>query len=194
MTRKTFLKTLAAAAFALCFAISAFAQNAVPAQRVLVAYFSLTGNTEALAQSIAAKTGAEIVKIVPADAYPTEYRKCTERAKKEIGTGTKPALAPLAADLAAFDIIFVGSPNWLGTYAPPVATFLDAPALAGKTIVPFFTNGGGGLQNCESNMKTQLAGKAAFLRALTVNGKKVKSAATAREIDAWLAEIGFGNK
>lgn len=199
MNRKTFLQTLAAAVLGLFFAISAFAQAAVPAEkagdaRVLVAYFSLTGNTKALAQSIAEKTGAKIVEIVPAEAYPTEYRKCTERAKKEIGAKAKPPLKALPADLAAFDIIFVGSPSWLGTYAPPVATFLDSPALAGKTLVPFFTNGGGGLQNCESTMKRQVGDKAFFLRAIAVNGKKVKDSGTAREVDAWLAEIGLGKK
>ena len=42
------------------------------------------------------------------------------------------------------DLIFVGSPNWLKTFAPPVLTFLRTVTLKGKIIIPFCTHGGGG--------------------------------------------------
>lgn len=215
MTRKTFLKTLAAGTLGLFFAAGALALAATASgdrtlggndagaaggdeagNRIIVTYFSHSGNTRALAETIAENVGGRLVELVPAEPYPAEYRKCTERAKKEIAANARPPLksAPTPETLAEAEIVFVGSPNWLGTYAPPVATFLDTPDLAGKTVVPFFTNGGGGFQNCETDMKKQLGDKATFLRAFTVNGKNVNSAGTRREVRAWLNEIGFGKE
>lgn len=192
MDRKTFIKSLAAGALAGMIPLGASAAE-TPAggnnARVLVAYFSWSGNTRAMAETIAAETGATLFEIVPETPYPTAYRRCTEQAKKEIAEGFRPKLKAVPENLAAFDVIFVGSPNWWGTYAPPVATLLDDPAFAGKTVVPFFTNGGGGMQRCESDMKKQLS-NSKLLRALTVSGSSADSDRTKRQIAAWLREIG----
>ena len=50
-------------------------------------------------------------------------------------------LKPPPVDPAAYDVIFVGSPNWWGTIAPPVMTFLTSADFSGKTIAPFVTHG-----------------------------------------------------
>lgn len=199
MTRKKFLCSLAALVFAGIAAggnLSAFADDggaAVPAdgRRVLVAYFSWSGNTKALAEKIAASAGGTLFEIVPEKPYPTEYRKCTEQAKKEISEGFRPALKSKPENLAEYDVVFVGSPNWWGTYAPPISTLLDDPAFAGKTVVPFFTHGGGGMQRCESDMRKQLDGKSNVLKALTVSGSSADGSRAQRAVDAWLREIGL---
>lgn len=198
MTRKKFLCSLAA--LSLCGlaagGVPAAADDATDAdsapggKRVLIACFSWSGNTRALAEKIREGTGGEIFEIVPEKPYPTEYRKCTEQAKKEIAEGFRPALKA-APDLAAFDVIFVGSPNWWGTFAPPISTLLDDPAFAGKTVVPFFTHGGGGMQRCESDMRRRLDGKARVLKALTVSGSSAALSRARRAVDAWLEELGL---
>lgn len=196
MNRKKFLHSLAAFFFAALFTCSvpAFADDAPAAapengKRVLVACFSWTGNTRALAEKICALTGGEFFEVVPETPYPREYSKCTEQAKKEIAEGFRPALKSKPENIGSYDVIFIGSPNWWGTYAPPISTLLDDPAFAGKTVVPFFTHGGSGMRNCESDMRKQLA-DSNVLKALTVSGKSVESDKTDREVKAWLKEIG----
>lgn len=198
MKRINFIKTLAAGTLA-CIALGNVAALAAPAtntagtqnKRVLIAYFSWSGNTRAVAETIAKNTGAEIFEIVPETPYPTQYRKCTQQAKKEIAEKFRPKLKTALPNFDEFDVVFVGSPNWWGTYAPPVATFLDDPALAKKTIVPFFTHGGGGMQRCESDMKKHLP-SAKFLKAMTLSGSDADDDDTEDEIKSWLQNIGFG--
>ena len=101
-----------------------------------------------------------------------------ELAKKEINAGVRPELAENVRDFAKYDVIFVGSPNWWGTMAPPVATFLTRNDVAGKTVVPFFTHGGGGMQRCESDVR-KLCPNARVLKAATFSGGSIRSAGKA---------------
>ena len=112
-----------------------------PSGKVLVAYFSHSGNTREVARQISEATGGDLFEIVPATPYPTEYRAVVDQGKKEIEAGVRPALKNPVGDLSQYDVIFVGSPCWWATIAPPVATFLTSCDLAGKTVVPFMTRG-----------------------------------------------------
>ena len=119
--------------------------------KVAVVYFSWSpdGNTRFAAETIAAKAGAEIFEIKAEKPYATNYRACCDEAKPECyGKLPRPILPIAGLDLAKYDVIFVGTPNWWGTMAPPVRTFLTehAAALKGKTVCVFQTNGGGGMQ------------------------------------------------
>ena len=125
----------------------------VSPDKVLVVYYSWGGNTKVAAEEIARAAGAKCFAIRPKKAYPQDYRTCVKQAKNECANGTMPELAAWPDDLTRYDVIFVGSPNWWGTMAPPLRTFLSSPALVGKTIIPFFTNGGGGMQNCERDVR-----------------------------------------
>ena len=125
----------------------------VAPSKVLVVYYSWSGNTKIAAEEIAKAAGAKLFAIRPKKAYPKEYRACIKQAKAECGSGATPDLAAWPDDLSRYDVIFVGSPNWWGTMAPPVRTFLRSPALVGKIVIPFFTHGGGGMQNCENDVR-----------------------------------------
>ncbi len=119
--------------------------------RVAVVYFSWSpdGNTRFAAQTIAAKAGAKIFEIKAEKPYSSEYRACTEEAKPECrGKMLRPILKIEGLDLSQYDVIFVGTPNWWGTMAPPVRTWVteNAAALKSKTVCLFQTNGGGGMQ------------------------------------------------
>ena len=111
--------------------------------RSLVVYFSHSGNTESVAQQIKSFTGADILEIIPEKAYPEDYQSVVDQAKAEINAGIKPAIKPCITDIARYDTVFIGSPCWWATIAPPVATFLSEHNLSGKTIVPFMTHEGG---------------------------------------------------
>ncbi len=149
--------------------------------KVLIAYYSWGGNTGKIATAIQKQTGGTLFAIKPAQAYPADYKACVNQAKKECREGFHPELAS-KIDLAKYEVIFVGSPNWWGTMAPPVATFLTTGDFKDKTVIPFFTNGGGGMQNCERNVRKLCPG-VKILKAATFSGSSTEG------LDAWLKGV-----
>lgn len=187
MKRKIVVLAMAASIFGAC---GCSAQNAntekavVEPGKILVAYYSYSGNTRFAAEQIRNVTGGDLFEIRPVKAYPADYNACVELAKKEIRAGVKPELAENVRDFAKYEVIFIGSPNWWGTMAPPVATFLTRNDVAGKTVVPFFTHGGG-MQRCESDVR-KLCSKASVLKAAAFSGGSIRSAGKA--IADWVGE------
>ena len=118
-------------------------------QKTLVIYYSQTSNTETVAQEIAFRLGldADIEEIVAVEPYDGDFQATIERCMKEREQGITPDILPITADLAKYDVIFLGYPIWFGTYAPPVKTFLSQVDLSGKKVVPFCTFGSGGLES-----------------------------------------------
>jgi len=121
--------------------------------KILIVYFSHTGNTKVIAGYIKDATGGEIFEIKPVKDYPSDYNILVEQAGKEIKAGYKPELQGKVTDIEKYDVIYVGSPNWWNTIAPPVATFLTTYNLKGKTIIPFVTHGGDGLGNTATDIR-----------------------------------------
>ena len=121
-------------------------QTAAPAadggKKILVVYFSHTGNTEKVAQLIQSKTGADIFKIETATPYPSVYRETTELAKQEKADNARPALKNKVENMAQYDVVFVGYPIWWYTAPMAVATFADSYDFSGKTVITFCTSGG----------------------------------------------------
>ena len=130
------------------------AQVIKPQDKVLVAYYSKSGNTQEIAEKIKENLSADILVIEPVKAYPEDYRQTTEQAKKEVQEKMTPAIKNAKVDLSQYDVIFVGSPCWWGTIASPVRTFLTANDFKGKTVVPFMTHGGSGLGHSVSDIKS----------------------------------------
>lgn len=137
-------------------------------RNILVAYYSHSGNTRRIAELICEATGGTLHEIEPEKTYPTQYDAVVAQAKKEIQAGFHPALKSSVDDIAAYDTVFIGTPNWWSTMAPPIASFLSQYDLAGKTVVPFCTHGGGGVARVESNIK-KLCSQAALLSGLVVS-------------------------
>lgn len=112
---------------------------------MLIAYYSWSnGNTERIAEQLADATGADLARIETVTPYPDDYDETVAQGQREVNQGARPEIEDLGADVANYDVIAVGTPTWWYTMAPAVATFLDqaAPALSGKVVVPFMTNGG----------------------------------------------------
>jgi flavodoxin len=156
--------------------------------KMLVLYYSQTGNTKAVATEIANRLSADIEEIVPVELYDGDFQATIERGKKELDEGAFPEIQPVKADLAKYDVIFIGYPVWFGTYAPPVITFLNNADLSGKKIVPFCTFGSGGL---ESSMKdlAEAEPKAEILSGYGVRAARME--AMPKEIDQFLKANGF---
>ena len=119
--------------------------TAKPTGKIAVVYFSQSkvGNTSTVAKWIARHTGGELVAIDPVEAYPDAYGDTLKAAQRDMnGGGTRP-IKPVPP-LDGYDVVFIGSPIWYGTYAPPVAEFFKSHDFKGKVVVPFCTRGGGG--------------------------------------------------
>lgn len=177
------LNLLLTALLGLAVAAPASAQKTKPARKALVAYFSWSGNTRQLAGQIAEAAGADTYEIVPAKAYPTEYRPCTVQAKREKQENARPALKGALPPVGKYDVIFVGFPNWWGSVPMPVATFLDKAGLKGKTVIPFVTHGGGGRQQCFADFR-KLAAGATVIEGPVVEGDQV--AASKAKVEKWV--------
>lgn len=67
--------------------------------KILIAYYSWSGNTRYMAEQIKKNTNADIFEIVPANAYPEDYNACVDQAKKEINSNFKPALKSKLASI-----------------------------------------------------------------------------------------------
>lgn len=144
------------------------------------------GNTHIVAEMIAEETGAALFQIDPQKAYPEDYTKCTEVAKEEVESKARPAIK---GDVAVedYDIIFIGYPNWWGDAPMPVYTFIEKHNWQGKTVVPFCTHEGSGLEDTESKLRKACEG-ATFHKGLAVRGATAqKSQEQARKaVTGWL--------
>lgn len=123
------------------------------AKKVLVLYFSVTNTTKQMAEYIQQKTGADIEALELVNAYSTVYDEIIKRSGEEREGNVLPELKPLKANLADYDVIFLGYPLWFGTYAQPVKTLLASGALNGKTVVPFCTSGSSGVKQSVDDMR-----------------------------------------
>jgi flavodoxin len=155
-------------------------------KKILIAYYSWSGNTKKVAELVSGITGGELFEIKPRDAYPDGYDAVVEQAKREIKEGYMPELAGMPAGIEGYDTVFVGSPNWWSTIAPPVAAFLDRAGLAGKTIAPFCSHGGGGKAGLFRDIAA-VCGGADVAEGLAAYNGNVREG----EITAWLERTGI---
>lgn len=123
--------------------------------KILIAYYSYSGNTKEVAEAIQKETGGVLFEIKADDSYPDDYHAMTAQAKREIEEGYRPELTTEPDNIDGYDTVFVGSPNWWGTITPQVSSFLQKYKLSGKKVIPFITHGGGGVQNTVKDLAAQ---------------------------------------
>lgn len=158
--------------------------------KTLVVYYSQTSNTKAVAVTIAMHLGADadLEEIIPVEPYENDFQATIERGKRELDEGILPEIQPLTVNVADYDLIFIGYPIWFGTYAQPIATFLNQVDLSGKKVVPFCTFGSGGLESSTQNLVK------AQPNAIVLEGYGVRAArlgAMPKEVDQFLKAGGF---
>jgi len=158
------------------------------APKVLVLYYSQSSNTEALAEEIAGRLGADLEEIVPTVPYDGTYDETIRRSSLERESGKLPEIQPLNASVADYDIIFIGYPVWYGTYALPVASLLEQVDFSGKRIVPFCTFGSGGIDSSSKDMAAKLS-DAEILPGYGVRAARMD--AMPGEVDRFLKENGY---
>lgn len=125
--------------------------------KVLVAYFSATGTTAEAAAKLARVTGGELFAVTPQQAYTAadlDWHDKQSRSSVEMNDEkARPALKTKKADMAAYDVVFIGYPIWWDQAPRVINTFIESHDLKGKTLVPFATSGGSGIGNSVAKLK-----------------------------------------
>ena len=146
----------------------------------LVVYYSYSGITRRLAEDIALITDGDLRELKPEKPYSFSYNTAVKEVREEIEKGYCPPLIQGAEAVENSEIVFIGSPNWLKTFAPPVLSFLRAVDLSGKTIIPFCTHGGGGFGRMIEDYKKEC--KNSIIR----DGIALKGDYSFDELKTWL--------
>lgn len=193
-TRRILLKSFACGALAVALnplLLLLGAGEAVAAEngkKTLIVYYSRSGNTRTVANLIQKSTGADIVGLQTVDAYPEEYRAATRKAKEELESGYLPPLLTKIDNMDQYGTVIIGSPNWWGTMAGPVRTFLSQYDLSGKTVAFYITHEGSGLARSLDDLK-KLCPNAKLTEGLALRGRN--AASSQDDVNAWLRRIGL---
>lgn len=153
-------------------------------KKALVAYFSASGITATAAKVLAKAAGADLYEIKPAVPYTRadlnwmdkKSRSSVEMADKN----SRPALADTDAQIADYDVIFLGFPIWWYVAPTIVNTFLESYDFAGKTIVLFATSGGSGLGKSAAGLKNSAPG------AKMMDGRMMNGRLSEEELKNWV--------
>ena len=152
--------------------------------RVLVAYFSATGNTENIAGHLETVLGADLYEIVPQEPYTSadlNYGSSNSRAEREINDPTaRPAISGSVDNMDDYDVVFLGYPIWWGQAPKIVYTFLESYDFESKTIVPFCTSASSGIGSSATNLH-DLAPDANWL-----SGQRFSGSASLSAIGSWV--------
>jgi len=159
--------------------------------RILIAYFTRTGNTEIFANVIKEFVEGDLFRIEPVNRYPNSYQETLKVSKVEIDNHQRPQIKTLVKNIEQYDIIFIGTPNWYSTLAPPVATFLSEHNLSQKKVIPFATHGGGGAARCLVDIGN-MCNNAEILKGMVVYSSQAQS--SRETISSWLRELKIFDK
>ena len=155
--------------------------------KTLVVYFSATGTTQGVAQTIADTVGADLFKVVPSDPYTSDHLTWTNndsRVSREHNDEGLRAVALESTDVDGwddYDTVFIGYPIWWGIAAWPMSSFVAVNDFTGKTVIPFCTSTSSGIGQ-SGELLAELAGTGSWL-----DGYRFSSSTTANDIAA-LAE------
>lgn len=152
-------------------------------KKALVVYYSLFQNTMNLAFEIAAQIDGDIRELVPDNNYSFDYNTAVKEVRNQIERGFCPKLISGNEPIDDYETIFIGTPNWFKTLAPPVMSFIRQHDLAGKTIIPFCTHGGGGFGQIENDIAKECPDS------IIVSGIVVNGIADPEEVRKWLDGI-----
>lgn len=151
--------------------------------KTLIVYYSYSNTTKNLAEDIAIITDGDIRELIPEKPYSFTYNGATKEARSEIERGYCPKLLSGNEPISNYEYIFIGSPNWFKTFAPPILSFLRSVDLDEKTIIPFCTHGGGGFGQIEINISKECPNSKMLL------GFESTSAFDDKQVEDWIDGI-----
>lgn len=155
--------------------------------KALILYYSFEGNTKKVAEYLSKEIGADIEEIKPVNEIKSKGFSKFIWGGSQVVMGKKPEILPLKSDISSYDIIFIGSPIWAGTYAPPVKTFVE-DQIRGKKIAYFYTHDGGHRKSVE-RAKEAINQNNNFLGAIDFQGVSKGKEEYKELILSWAKEI-----
>ena len=155
--------------------------------RKLVAYFSASGVTAKLAETLSEAIGADLYAIEPEVPYTKadlNWMNQNSRSSVEMkDPASRPAIAGKRDNMDEYDTIFVGFPIWWYVAPTIINTFLESYDFAGKTIIPFATSGGSGMGKTNEKLQPSCPG------AKLMEGRVWKKNTKGNELAAWAEEL-----
>lgn len=153
----------------------------------LVAYFSASGTTAKVAETLAAAVGADLHEIVPEQPYTSadlDWTNKNSRSSIEMRDKKfRPAVAAADADVEQYDVIYVGFPIWWYVAPTIINTFLESYDLTGKEIIPFATSGGSGMGKTNEELAPSCKG------AVLKEGKRFSAGVTEKQLLDWAKTV-----
>jgi flavodoxin len=154
--------------------------------KALVAYFSASGVTKAVAERLAKGIGADLFEIEPAVPYTRadlNWQDKNSRSTIEMNDrSSRPAIASTVADMSQYDVVFVGFPVWWYREPSIIDTFMEQYDFSGKTVIPFATSGGSQLGDSAKNMQALARGSK------VESGMRFAARASEKELTDWASE------
>ena len=158
--------------------------------KILVAYFSASGETARLAGTLADAVGGELYEIKPAQKYSTadlDWNDKRSRSTIEMkDKKARPALDGSAANIQKANVVMLGFPIWWYEAPRIIQTFLESYDFSGKTVVPFCTSGGSGLGNTVDILKESCCAETNWKP-----GRRFSPYADKAELKAWTESLGL---
>lgn len=154
--------------------------------KILVVYYSATGSTKAVADTIADTTGADLFEITPVDPYTSDDLNWTNdnsRVSVEHNDESKrdvPLTKTTPDNWADYDTVFIGYPIWWGIAAWPVNNFVEGNDFTGKTVIPFCTSSSSGLGQ-SGDLLADMAGTGNWQ-----DGERFSSGASSSKVESWV--------
>ena len=159
--------------------------------KVLVVYYSASGNTERVAKDIAEETGGDLFELVPSQVYTSEDLNWTNKNSRVTKEHENSDLRDVELvyntvdNWDSYDTVFIGYPIWWGIAAWPVNSFVQLNDFTGKTVIPFATSTSSGLGDSGSLLEKQ-AGTGNWQ-----TGRRFQSGVSANEVKSWIQDLGF---
>lgn len=157
--------------------------------KVLVAYFSASGNTAKLAETLAKAVDGDLHEIIPEEPYTEEdldWMNQESRSSREMNNKAfRPEIANVVKNIEQYDTIYLGFPIWWYVAPTIINAFLEQYSLVGKNIVPFATSGSSGMGSTVELLKGSCPG------ANLLNGKRFSVDATEQELRKWAEGLKF---
>ncbi len=184
------------------------ADGSASGQNILIAYFSVPetdgvdavagasrvvtdgevlGNNQYVAQLIQQETGGDLFRIETVQEYPGSHDALLEFAYNERSENARPELASQIENLDAYDVVFLGYPNWNADLPMPLYTFLDQNDFSGKTIVPFTVHGGSGFSRTIQTIQELQPNAVVVEDGLSISRNSVAEAQS--DVTSWVAGL-----
>lgn len=160
--------------------------------KTLVVYYSASGNTEEVANTIAEVTGGDLFELEPAEPYSdadlnwTDDNSRVTREHENEAEREVELVSSTVENWDSYDTVFIGYPIWWGIAAWPVDGFVKANDFTGKTVIPFATSSSSGLGQ-SGELLAEMAGTGDWQE-----GMRFRSGVSAEDVTSWVEELGLG--